>query len=50
MPTVRAIIRDAAATDYRWTTLILGLVKSVPFQMNRLADPEAAVTQPQVAR
>jgi mono/diheme cytochrome c family protein len=32
-PTVRAIDRSAAADDYRWSTLILGIVKSAPFQM-----------------
>ena len=32
-PTVRAIDRSAAADDYRWSSLILGIVKSAPFQM-----------------
>jgi hypothetical protein len=30
---VRRIRRDAAAQDYRWSSLVLGIVKSVPFQM-----------------
>ena len=30
---VRQIRRDAAAQDYRWSSLVLGVVKSVPFQM-----------------
>jgi hypothetical protein len=34
-PTLRAIARDAAASDYRWSALILGVVKSMPFQMRR---------------
>ena len=33
MPTIRAIVREAAADDYRWSSIILGLVKSPPFQM-----------------
>jgi hypothetical protein len=33
MPTVRAIVRDAAKQDYRFSALILGIVKSTPFQM-----------------
>ncbi len=33
MPAVRKIVRDAAAQDYRWSTLIIGIVKSAPFQM-----------------
>jgi hypothetical protein len=32
-PTVRAIDRSAAADDYRWSSLILGIVKSPVFQM-----------------
>ena len=35
MPAVRTIVRDAASTDYRWSSLILGIVNSVPFQMRR---------------
>ena len=30
-PTVRTIVRDAAASDYRWSSLILGIVKSPAF-------------------
>ena len=35
MPAVRKIVRDAAPTDYRWSSLITGIVNSVPFQMRR---------------
>jgi len=35
MPAVRRIIREAAAADYRWSALITGIVKSMPFQMRR---------------
>ena len=38
MPAVRRIVRGAAPSDYRWSTLILGIVKSTPFQMRR-AEP-----------
>ena len=34
-PAVRGIVRGAAADDYRWSSLILGIVKSAPFQMRR---------------
>src|SRR5688572_22374193 len=34
-PAVRAILRDAAQADYRFSSLILGIVKSAPFQMRR---------------
>jgi hypothetical protein len=33
MPVVRSIIRDAARNDYRFSSLVLGIVKSAPFQM-----------------
>ena len=40
MPTVRAIVRDAGRTDYRFSTMILGVVHSTPFQMRtKLASP-----------
>jgi mono/diheme cytochrome c family protein len=32
-PSVRKIVRDAAASDYRWSALILGIVNSPTFQM-----------------
>ncbi len=35
MPAVRKIVRDAAPGSYRWSALIGGIVKSVPFQMRR---------------
>ena len=36
-PTVRAIVRDAASDDYRWSALIGGIVKSPAFQMRNAA-------------
>ena len=38
MPTVRSIVQDSAAYDYRWSSLVLGIVKSAPFQMRRSAS------------
>ncbi len=38
MPAVRAIVHDAQRNDYRFSSLILGVVKSVPFQMRRSED------------
>ena len=35
LPAVRKIARDAAADNYRWSAIILGVVKSAPFQMRR---------------
>ena len=37
-PVVRQIVRDAAASDYRWSALIMGVVKSTPFQLRRIGS------------
>jgi hypothetical protein len=37
-PAVRAIVRQAAGKDYRFSDLMLGVVKSIPFQMKRLSE------------
>jgi hypothetical protein len=34
-PAIRGIVRGAAADDYRWSSVVLGIVKSAPFQMRR---------------
>jgi hypothetical protein len=42
MPTVRNIVHDSAADKYRFTSVVLGIVKSTPFQTNmKLADENA---------
>jgi len=33
MPSVRAIVRSAAAKDYRWSAIISGVITSTPFRM-----------------
>ena len=33
MPVVRSIVRDAAGKNYKFSSLVLGVVKSAPFQM-----------------
>ena len=38
-PAVRRIIQEAAPSDYRWSSIIMGIVRSVPFQMRR--SPES---------
>jgi hypothetical protein len=46
MPAVRAILRDASRTNYRFSTLILGVVHSTPFQMRTAPrDSEAVPVQ-----
>ena len=38
MPAVRQIVRDAAKDDYRFSSIVMGIVKSDAFQMRRLPD------------
>jgi len=37
-PVVRSITRAAAQSDYRFSSLVLGIVKSTPFQMRKSAS------------
>jgi len=42
MPAVRAVTHQAALNNYRFSSLILGIVESAPFQMRRSQDRESA--------
>jgi hypothetical protein len=54
MPTVREIVRIAGKEDYKFSSIVLGIVHSTPFQMRKKVTPapsEPAATQvTQVAR
>jgi hypothetical protein len=41
-PAVRSIVRDAAASNYRWSALIAGIVKSPAFLLREVPEPPAA--------
>ncbi len=41
MPVIRKIIRGAASKDYAFSSIVLGIVQSTPFQMKRSASLEA---------
>ena len=41
MPTLRKIVREAAASKYGFSSLVLGVVKSTPFQMRRVPKNES---------
>ncbi|MEE8542993.1 MAG: DUF1592 domain-containing protein [Gammaproteobacteria bacterium] len=43
-PTVREIVRQATRENYRWSSLILATVNSVPFQMRRSARQADQIT------
>jgi hypothetical protein len=45
MPTVRAILRNAAKDDYRIMSIVLGIVDSLPFQMRAKPDAPETVAQ-----
>ena len=38
MPAVRRIVRDAARDNYRFSSIVMGIVKSAPFQMRKSAE------------
>jgi mono/diheme cytochrome c family protein len=37
-PVLRQIMREAASENQRWSSVILGIVNSAPFQMRRISD------------
>ncbi|HZN09397.1 MAG TPA: DUF1592 domain-containing protein [Pyrinomonadaceae bacterium] len=39
MPVVRSIAREASTNNHRFSSFILGIVRSAPFQMRRAEDP-----------
>ena len=39
MPAVRIVMRDAAKNRYRFSDLVMGIVKSAPFQMKKTEQP-----------
>jgi hypothetical protein len=41
LPAVRKIARDSSADDYRWSAIILGIARSVPFGMSTNAPDDA---------
>jgi hypothetical protein len=42
MPAVRIVMRDAAKNRYRFSDLVMGIVKSAPFQMKTSGQAEEA--------
>ncbi|MEO8258004.1 MAG: DUF1592 domain-containing protein, partial [Acidobacteriota bacterium] len=40
MPVVRSIVRESAGRDYRFSSLVMGIVRSVPFQMRQAASAD----------
>jgi len=44
MPVIRAIASDAARNNNRFSSIVLGIVKSVPFQMRRAEESDSVPT------
>jgi hypothetical protein len=44
MPAVRAIVRESGSSDYRVSSIVLGVVQSLPFQMRKSAGHQAELT------
>jgi hypothetical protein len=40
-PAIRSIVRGAASENYRFSSLVLGVVKSAPFQMRQVHEQQA---------
>ena len=38
LPAVRQIAREAAPAGHRWSSIILGIVKSTPFTMGTITE------------
>jgi len=45
-PAVRQIVHDAAAHDYRWSSIVLAIVKSPPFLMRETDNGSAGLSGP----
>jgi hypothetical protein len=43
-PTVRKIVADLERNEYRWSSLIVGIVESTPFRMRRATDPKTSAS------
>jgi len=43
MPAVRQILRDAGPGDYKWSSIVVGIAKSLPFQMRLAEEPTVAL-------
>jgi hypothetical protein len=49
MPTVRAIVRDAARHDYKFSSIVAGIVKSSPFEMQMVPAEEGVASKTSAA-
>jgi hypothetical protein len=45
MPALRRIVRESARNDYRFSSLVLGIVESVPFEMRERSPASETATE-----
>ena len=50
MPVVRRVVKKAAQNDYRFISIIMGIVESAPFQMRTKLEPAETVNSVARAR
>ena len=50
MPVVRSIVRDSAKNNYRFSSIIMGIVKSAPFQMRKAEEARTVAARAVAAR
>ena len=50
MPTVRGILRDASHDNYRFSSIVLGIVKSTPFEMKEKQGAEGGSARAGLSR
>ena len=50
MPVVRSIVKKAAQNDYRFASIIMGIVESAPFQMRTKLEPAETVNKRRTSR
>ena len=51
MPAIRKIVRDAAPNNYRWSSIVFGIVNSTPFSMGIVREePPVGVSSASVSR
>jgi hypothetical protein len=43
MPAVRTIVRDSSRDGYKFSSLVLGVVRSLPFQLKMAPEKEIEV-------
>jgi hypothetical protein len=45
MPSVRAIVRETAQTNYRFSSIVMGIINSTPFQKRATLEEPVGVAK-----